>query len=272
LITTAKLTKAAGVDSGDAEVGAELIAGDDTLDGPAEVLGDSAYGSGQLLGDLAEAGHDAVIKPKPVPTPSGLENPFTADDFTVDHDGQTVTCPNGVTASFANKTRKAKFGPTCTTCPFRSRCTNSARGRTVHSGEHDRLVRAHRARWAREEAMRRDYRQHRPMIERSIAWMTRGTRTLRYRGVVKNSAWWNLRAAGGEPEKTHRPRARYRGRGLGPGIALRAPARHPGGPQSRSLVAESGCSTSKTQSTQESRHTQHSHTRKSVEWDCSGFG
>ena len=33
------------------------------------------------------------------------------------------------------------------------------------------------------------------MIERSIAWMTRGARTLRYRGVVKNDAWWNLRAA-----------------------------------------------------------------------------
>ncbi len=33
------------------------------------------------------------------------------------------------------------------------------------------------------------------MIERSIAWMTRGTRTLRYRGVTKNDAWWNLRAA-----------------------------------------------------------------------------
>ncbi len=195
LITAAKLTKAAGAGSGDAEVGGELIAADDSLDGPADVLGDSAYGSGQLLSDLAAAGHEAVIKPKPVSTPPGLLEAFTADDFTVDHDTQTVTCPNGARASFANKARKAKFGSTCSACPFRSRCTTSPRGRTVGNGIHDRCARADRARWARDEQLRRDYRQHRPMIERSIAWMTRGTRTLRYRGVTKNDAWWNLRAA-----------------------------------------------------------------------------
>jgi hypothetical protein len=195
LITAAILTKAAGTGSGDAEVGTQLIAADDTLDGPAEVLGDSAYGSGQMLCDLAAAGHDPVIKPKPVPTPSGLENPFTADDFIVDHDGQMVTCPNGVRASFANKTRTAPFRRACTTCPLRSRCTTAAAGRTVHVGEHDQRVREHRARWAREPAMRRTYRQHRPMVERSIAWMTRAARTLRYRGVAKNDASWKLRAA-----------------------------------------------------------------------------
>lgn len=195
LITAATLTKAAGPGSGDAEVGRELIAADDTLDGPAQVLGDSAYGSGQMLDDIADAGHDPVIKPKPVPTPPGLANPFTADEFTVDHDEQRVTCPNGVSASFANKSRTAKFRKACTTCPFRSRCTTSPAGRTVQIGEHDRRVREHRARWANDEQMRGDYRQHRPMIERSIAWMTRGARTLRYRGVVKNDAWWNLRAA-----------------------------------------------------------------------------
>jgi hypothetical protein len=154
-----------------------------------------AYGSGQLLADLAGAGHDAIIKPKPVPVPTGLEDPFTADEFTVDHDAMMVTCPNGVTASFANKTRTATFGALCASCPFRSRCTSAVAGRTVGIGEHDKTVRAHRARWAREEAMRCDYRQHRPMVERSIAWMTRGTRTLRYRGVTKNDAWWNLQAA-----------------------------------------------------------------------------
>ena len=73
--------------------------------------------------------------------------------------------------------------------------TTAAAGRTVHVGEHDQRVREHRARWAREPEMRRIYRRHRPMIERSIAWMTRGARTLQYRGVVKNDAAWKLRAA-----------------------------------------------------------------------------
>lgn len=34
------------------------------------------------------------------------------------------------------------------------------------------------------------------MVERSIAWMTRGARRVPYRGVVKNNAWWVNRAAG----------------------------------------------------------------------------
>jgi len=33
------------------------------------------------------------------------------------------------------------------------------------------------------------------LVERSIAWMTRGARRVPYRGVVKNHAWWATRAA-----------------------------------------------------------------------------
>ena len=35
----------------------------------------------------------------------------------------------------------------------------------------------------------------RPMIERTIAWLTRGNRRLRYRGVTKNDHWLHHRAA-----------------------------------------------------------------------------
>jgi len=31
------------------------------------------------------------------------------------------------------------------------------------------------------------------MVERSIAWLTRGNPKLRYRGVAKNNAWLHLR-------------------------------------------------------------------------------
>ncbi len=37
------------------------------------------------------------------------------------------------------------------------------------------------------------YRQHRPMVERSLAWITRGNRRLRYRGTARNNAWLQLR-------------------------------------------------------------------------------
>ena len=33
------------------------------------------------------------------------------------------------------------------------------------------------------------------MVERSIAWLTRGNRRLRYRGTTKNNTWLHTRAA-----------------------------------------------------------------------------
>lgn|ERR1700739_875440 len=39
------------------------------------------------------------------------------------------------------------------------------------------------------------YRQHRPMLERSVAWIVRDNRKLRYRGTVKNDWWLRHRVA-----------------------------------------------------------------------------
>jgi IS5 family transposase len=68
--------------------------------------------------------------------------------------------------------------------------------RDVHQllAEHDGLQRAHRT-YAADPAFQAAYRRHRPMVERSIAWLTRGARRVPYRGVAKNDAWWHLRAA-----------------------------------------------------------------------------
>jgi hypothetical protein len=40
-----------------------------------------SYDTGDLRGALTAAGHQAVIKPKPLPAP--VEGGFTVDDFTV---------------------------------------------------------------------------------------------------------------------------------------------------------------------------------------------
>ena len=61
--------------------------------------------------------------------------------------------------------------------------------------KHDALLRAAR-RKAETPEFQTVYRQHRPMVERSIAWLTRGNRRLRYRGVAKNNHWLHHRAAG----------------------------------------------------------------------------
>jgi IS5 family transposase len=191
LITNIRLTRAAGSENMDAVVGMELLTGDATVTGPTEVLGDSAYGTGDALDALINAGHTPVIKPWPIKpaVPGG----FTADDFTVDEASGTATCPNGITRRIT-RTREVGFGAACRGCPIRTRCTTAARGRYLHLHEHDALQRAHRRR-AADPDFQADYRRHRPMVERSLAWMTRGARRVPYRGVIKNDAWLHLRVA-----------------------------------------------------------------------------
>jgi hypothetical protein len=132
-----------------------------------------------------------VIKPWPVrPAVAGG---FTADDFAVDETAGTATCPHGVTRPIT-RTRKVVFGAACRGCPMRDRCTTAARGRYLHLHEHDELLRAHRGR-AADPDFQADYRRHRPMVERSIAWITRDNRRVPYRGVIKNDLWLHLRVA-----------------------------------------------------------------------------
>src|SRR4051794_10293496 len=192
LITGCTLTKAGGPDTGDAAVGLGLLAGEATIDGPMQVLGDSAYGTGPMLAALTAAGHAALIKPWP--QHSLIPGGFTAADFILDEGAGTLTCPAGHTVALTPVKRQAKFGCRCTGCPLRARCTTSDRGRVVTLGVHDRLQRAHRTR-AADPDFQAAYRRHRPMIERSVAWLTRGTRRVPYRGVAKNDAWLHLRAA-----------------------------------------------------------------------------
>ena len=50
---------------------------------------------------------------------------------------------------------------------------------------------------AETDAFTEPYRQHRPMVERSIAWLVQGgNRKVRYRGIAKNDLWLHHRLAG----------------------------------------------------------------------------
>lgn len=189
IVTDCQLSKASGAGSSDAAVGLTLVAQEHE---PVEVLADSAYGSGDMLAGLADAEHTATIKPWPVrpAVPGGV----TIDDFHVDEQAGTVTCPNAVTRPIT-RNRNAIFGGACTGCPLRARCTTSQSGRTLRLHEHDALRRVHRQRAAAPD-FQAVYRQHRPMVERTIAWLVAGgNRRLRYRGVVRNNAWLHTRVA-----------------------------------------------------------------------------
>ena len=157
-----------------------------------EVYGDAAYGAGETRADIRAAGHDPVIKPMPLRpvVPGG----FTRDDFTVDHRARTVTCPAEVTVSISVK-GSAYFDKHCRGCPLRPLCTTSKRGKKIHLTEHDdELVHA-RAAW-RDPVVIEHYRRHRPMVERTIAWLVaNGNRRVPYRGVERNQQWLAIRTA-----------------------------------------------------------------------------
>ena len=186
LITAAALTAA---NAADGPNGVELLDGEDP---GLLVLADSAYGSGATRAALRKAGHTQAIKALPLRrvVPGG----FNRDDFTIDHDARTATCPAGHTVAIAAKGR-ATFGAKCRSCPLRQRCTTSPGGRLLHIDTHDReLVEARRA-WSDGE-FAEDYRRWRPMVERSIAWLVGGThRRVRYRGVRRNHLGLGIRVA-----------------------------------------------------------------------------
>jgi Transposase domain (DUF772)/Transposase DDE domain len=192
IITGEQLTRASGEENSDAAAAAALLA---TEDSPAEVYGDSAYGTGDLRAAMKEAGHTAIIKPRPLKP--AVEGGFTLDDFTVDEAAGTVTCPAGVTRRISAR-RNVTFGAACRDCPLRARCTANKTGRALILHEHDTLLRAARRDWAARPRLREDYRKYRPNIERAISQVTsRGGRRLklRYLGTARNNAWLKNRTA-----------------------------------------------------------------------------
>ncbi len=222
IITDEKLTGAAGTENSDPAVAGEFLAaeastgdaapggstgsadGGQCAGGPGDGqaaggdltwYGDSAYGTGDLRGAICDAGHQAVIKPKPLQAP--VEGGFTVDDFTVDEQQGTVTCPAGHTVKLS-RTRIATFGVLCRDCPLRERCTTCKTGRKLVLHPRDDLLRAARAAWGASSGLRKDYMTHRPNVERAIAQVAtwRGRRLkLRYRGTARNHAWLKRRTA-----------------------------------------------------------------------------
>ncbi|MEE9299247.1 MAG: IS1182 family transposase [Acidimicrobiia bacterium] len=189
IITGCDLTPA---NTGDGPVGVKLLEGESP---GLVVFGDSAYGSGPVRADLADAGHDAVIKPWPVGrNPKLGDDQFTRDDFTIDCQARTITCPQGQTVSITTA-GNAVFGTRCRSCPARNRCTTATGGRTFKVGDYDQFLATARADW-RAGVNLDDYRQYRPMVERSIAWIVaNGHRRVRYRGVERNRIALSIRAA-----------------------------------------------------------------------------
>jgi IS5 family transposase len=186
LVTACSLTPA---NAPDGSTGIRLLAGEEA---GLQVLGDGAYGSGETLAALAAAGHHRAIKP--FSTHSAVRGGFHRDDFIVDYEARTATCPAGHTVPIV-PSGSAKFGHHCLDCPLRQRCTKSKEGRELGITRHDNeLVESRRA-W-RDGGFAEDYRRWRPMVERSIAWLVADNhRRVRFRGVERNHLGLSMRIA-----------------------------------------------------------------------------
>ena len=126
---------------------ADADPGEDAEDAGPAVYGDAAYGTGEFLGRLEDAGIDAKCKTQPPTAPGGR---FTKADFYIDPEASEVTCPAGEVADIRwanNGGGAAHFGDHCANCPLAPECTTSSAGRSIHLGP--QMRRKHGGRRAR---------------------------------------------------------------------------------------------------------------------------
>ncbi len=118
---------------------------------------------------------------------------FTADDFTIDYQSKTATCPAQCT-SISWKKRESgehkgdiqiRFGNQCNYCSLKEKCTKSKRGRRLRLNLHYPMLRKRREE-SRTDAFKELMKRRSP-VEGTISEMVRahGLRTSRYRGMLK---------------------------------------------------------------------------------------
>ena len=189
LITAARASLAT---TSDAEVLPVLLDADPVP--IAEVIADTHYGDAKTRVDLVTRRIELVAPAMPVSSKAGL---FSKDDFGIDLEQMTVTCPAQVTVSIS-RTGKAKrtqvhFREHCTNCRLKSHCTTRAGGRIIEiNPAEELLLAARKARWTKEF---RDRYRERARSERKNAQLKFRTQKIPWHGLVKADAWVQIRVA-----------------------------------------------------------------------------
>lgn len=160
------------------------------------VIGDSAYGSGEVRQTLRQAGAQVVAK---TPPEQNTRGGFPKSVFTIDIDAKTATCPAGVTTTkvVSRSSGGLRFQfplDACAACSLRSQCTTSPHGRSLNVGPHERLLAEARL-FQRTAEFKSTYNGKRPTVERVIYRLVRnGGRKARYRGREKVGEQMRLKA------------------------------------------------------------------------------
>lgn len=156
------------------------------------VMGDSAYGSGDLRAKMKEQDIELVAK---VPPASDKKGCFSKNEFEIDTEKMTCRCPAGLvtTKTYLAKDAQGReiprfvfFKEDCASCPMREQCiSGKAQNRTVTLNYHEDLLQEARQEQQTPE-FKEEYRQS-SHVERTISHNTRhGGWQGRYFGIEKN--------------------------------------------------------------------------------------
>lgn len=163
---------------------------------PEAYVGDMAYSAAELRGQAAERGTEMVAR---VPPATGVTGCFSKDEFTIDLEAGSITCPAGeVTHASAERvSRGGTFyfgGQVCAGCTLREACTRrdpavmrrEGRGRSIRLHPLEAVLQRARALEDTERIQR--LLKQRPLVERRLAHLMHGRghmRQARYRGTDK---------------------------------------------------------------------------------------
>ena len=180
LITATVVTAANAADS---EVVEELLdwRAENVSEPLKKLSGDTAYGGANMRVEMQERNIELIAKVPPATNTTGR---FTKDEFQIDLESKTITCPGNHTIGI-KKAGSHKFpAETCNECNLRSECTSSVKGRAVVIHEHEAILQQ-----ARQEQETPDFKEEyrlRPRVERVIQNQTsNGARDARYYGKQK---------------------------------------------------------------------------------------
>jgi transposase len=145
---------------------------------PGKQYVDSAYISGPNLATSTEHGID-LIGPAylVVSKQSKIPNGITTDQFVIEVEKETATCPGGVTTSpdygWKGKIRFRFPDEVCAACGLRVYCCTGKKGRTLCVGLTYPLLQEARQR-QKTEAFQEDYHKHRSGVEGCLSALVRG--------------------------------------------------------------------------------------------------
>jgi transposase len=161
---------------------------------PKRILGDTAYGNGPARAELAERRVQVLAQ---VPEGKIEEGVLGKQDFQIDLQAGTVTCPGGNTVLISTSRSGYRSGnfsaAVCRNCPLKQRCCPGRSRRQIRIMEHEHLLQAGRAA-LRDPAVSEHLRRTRPRIERLLGLLAHryGARKSRYIGSAKarlQAAW-----------------------------------------------------------------------------------